>query len=72
MKHPEGRVGLRAFLQITGISKSRFFRDFRFAERWIAFFDIRQTDRGCLNFDVVAAREFAARSMGTRVTPKNP
>lgn len=73
MNHPEGRVGLRKFLKITGISRSRFFRDIRFEQRWIDFFDIRMPeDKRALSFDAEAARAYAQRSIGTRVTATRP
>jgi hypothetical protein len=68
MRYPKGRCGLSQFLETTGISRTRFFRDYRWSQRWIDFFDIRMNASGYLNFDLNAARDFGQRSIGEKVS----
>jgi hypothetical protein len=64
---PEGRIGTRRFLSITGLSKTRFFTEYRHAPKWIREFDIRFDASERLSFDEAAAHRFAAANMGSRV-----
>lgn len=61
---PEGRIGTRRFLAITGLSKTRFFTRYRHVPRWIKTFDIRVDRSDRLSFDENAARPFAAANLG--------
>jgi len=61
---PEGRIGTRRFLAITGLSKTRFFTKYRHVPRWIKAFDIRVDRSDRLSFDEDAARTFAAENLG--------
>lgn len=63
---PEGRVGTKRFLAITGLSKTRFFRDYRYVPRWIREFDLRLDSNERLSFDEAAARRFAEANKGRR------
>lgn len=61
---PEGRIGTRRFLVITGLSKTAFFTDYRHVPKWIKEFDIRFDASERLSFDEAAAHRFAAANKG--------
>lgn len=63
---PEGRIGTRRFLEITGLSKTTFYTRYRKVPRWIDEFDIRMDESDRLSFDEDAARQFAAGRVGRR------
>ena len=62
---PEGRIGTRRFLAITGLSKTAFFTKYRHVPKWKKEFDIRFDASERLSFDEASAHRFAAASKGT-------
>ena len=66
---PPGRVSVRGFCRITGLSKSRFYRDFRWVKSWIGAWDMREdTLTGNLTLSEAAARDFARDRAGRLAT----
>ena len=72
MPFPAGRVGLREFTAITGISRSDFFENYRWSDEWIDHFDICLDEKEHLNMSEAAARRFAGTRKGRRATGRSP
>jgi hypothetical protein len=67
-RFPAGRLSLQQLLKRTGLSRSRFFAEYRHREAFAAAVDMRQDARGLLNFCDVRTAKFAAALAGERAT----
>lgn len=63
MLHPPGRIGTSEFLSIVGLSRSTFYRHFRYDPLAIELFDMRVRE-GVLSFSLEATQQYAASRIG--------